>query len=68
MDQFEAADGEFIETNIFVFFYTGDRGDMAYLRVLGLLEILQDGSSSDDATLQVVHPKALQVLDIEVPQ
>ena len=39
---------------------------MGYLCVQRLLQVLQDGSSSYDATLQVVDTKALHRLDVEV--
>ena len=35
---------------------------MAYLRVLCLFEVLQDGPSGDDTVLQVFHAKALQAI------
>ena len=39
MDQFKAADGEFIQTDILIFLNAGDAGDMAYLGVLRLFKI-----------------------------
>ena len=48
VDQFEAADGELIQSYILILLDARDRCDMAYLGVLGLFEILQNGSSSDD--------------------
>lgn len=39
---------------------------MGYLCVQRLLQVLQDGTSSNDATLQVVDAKTLQRLNIEV--
>ena len=68
MDQFETTNGEFVETNIFVFLDARDRGDVAYLRVLRLFKVLQDGSSSDGAILQMIHAKTLQVLHVEMFQ
>ena len=59
MNQFEAADGELIQSHIPILLNTGNRGDMAYLCVLCLFEVLQDGPSGDDTVLQVIHAKAL---------
>ena len=39
---------------------------MCYLRVQRLFQVLQDGTGSNDATLQVVDAKALQRLHVEV--
>ena len=39
---------------------------MCYLRVQRLLQVLQDGASSDDTTLQMVYAKAFQRLHIEM--
>ena len=40
MNQLQTADGELIQSDIFIFFDTRDRGDMAYLCMLSLFEIL----------------------------
>ena len=39
---------------------------MCYLRVQRLLQVLQDGTSSNDTTLQVIHTKTFQRLYVEV--
>ena len=41
---------------------------MAYLGMLSLFKILQDGSCGDNSRLQMVHTKTLQVLNVEVSQ
>ena len=64
--QFQRTDGKLVKTHIALFLYSRDAGDMGYLRVQRLFQILQDGTSSNDTTLQVVNAKALQRLHIEV--
>ena len=68
MHQFQTADRELIQTDVSIFLDTGNRGDMAYLRVLGLFEVLQDGTCRYHTSLQMIDTKALQVLDIEMAQ
>ena len=41
---------------------------MSYLGVLGLLQVLQNGTCSDDSRLQMIHTKTLQVLHLKVIQ
>ena len=66
--QLEAAHSKLIEPDVFVFLDAGQRRDVAYLRVLRHDEVLQDGSRSDDAVLQVLHAEAFQILHLEMLQ
>ena len=66
--QFEAAHRKLIQTDVLVFLYAGQRSDVPYLGMLRHNEILQDSSRSNDAILEMFHPKSFQVLDFEVFQ
>ena len=68
MNQLQTADRELIQTYILIFLDARDAGDMAYLGVLGLFEILQDSPSGNHAIYQMIDTKAFQVLHIEVAQ
>ena len=68
IDQFQRTDGELVQAHVFILLDARDSRDMPYLCVLRLFQILQDGTCSDDAALQMVHAKALQVLYSEVLQ
>ena len=66
--QLERADGELVEAHIFLFLDAREAGDMTDLRVLGLLQVVQDGTCGNHTVVQMVHSKALQVLHAEVLQ
>ena len=68
INQFQRTDSKLIQTHILILFDARDRCDMPYLRVLCLLQILQDGPRSNHAALQMIYAKALQVLYAEVLQ
>ena len=68
LQQFQRADGEFVEAHIFLLLDTLQRGDVCYLRVLCQFQILQDGSRGYHAVLQMVDAKALHRLHTEVLQ
>ena len=61
-NQLKATHRKLIQTDIFVFLNTGQRGDMPNLCMLRHREILQDGTGSNDAVLQVLHAETFQVL------
>ena len=65
-NQFEGANGKLVQTDILLLLNTAQRGDVAYLRVQRVFQVLQNGTSGNDTTLQVVNAKALQRLYIEV--
>ena len=65
-DKLQRTHRKLIQTYVFVFFDTGNRGDMCYLRMQRLLQILQDGTSSNNTTLQVIDAKTLQRLHVEM--
>ena len=65
-DELQRADGELIEAHIAFFLDTRDTRNMCYLRVQRLFQILQDGASGNDTTLQMVDAKAFQRLHVEV--
>ena len=68
MNQFQTADSELIQSHISIFFDTRNRGDMSYLCMLSLFEVLQDRSRSNDTVLKMVHTKALEILHVEMLQ
>ena len=68
LHQLQRTDGELIQTHVFILLDTRYRCDMGYLRMLCLFQVLQDGTGSDNTALQVVHTKALQVLNMKVFQ
>ena len=68
MYQLQTADGELIQTHVLILLNTRDRSDMSYLCVLSLLELLKNGSCSDNSRLQMVDTKTLKVLNLEVVQ
>ena len=68
MNQFKAANRELIKTDIFILFNTRDRGDVPYLSMLRLFEILQDSPTGNDAILKVFHTKAFQIFYVEMLQ
>ena len=68
LNQFQRADSKLIQTHILILLDTRDRRDMSYLRVLCLLQVLQDSTSSYHTTLQMIYAKAFQVLHTEMLQ
>ena len=64
--QFQRTDGKLIQTHITLFLDARKRGDVGNLRVQRLFQILQDSTSSNDTTLQMVNAKTLQRLYVEV--
>ena len=66
--EFQRADGELIQSHVFIFFNARYLRDVAYLCVLCLFQILQNGTSSHHAAVKMIHTKALQRLHLEVLQ
>jgi len=58
MEQLQVPDGEAVKPNIMFLLDTAELADMAYLPVLGDVEILQDGPGGDDPQGKVVNAKA----------
>ena len=66
--QFQTSDSEFIQAHIAVFLNTRKRSDMADLIMLRHVQILQNGTRSDDAVLKMLHTKAFQILRFKMFQ
>ena len=66
IDKLQGAYGELVEAHVALFLDARDAGDMSYLRMQCLFQVLQDGPRSDDPTLQVVDAKSLERTDVEV--
>ena len=66
--QLKAANGEFIQTDVLIFFNTCQRSDMSDLGMLRHDKILQDSSRSDDTILEMLYTKTFQVLCFKMLQ
>ena len=66
IQQLQRAHCKLIQTYILIFLNARDRGDMSYLCMQRLLQILQNSTSSYHTILHVVDAKTLQRLHIEV--
>ena len=66
--QFKAANGELIQTDVFIFFNTCQRSDMSYLGMLRHNEILQDSSRSNNTILEMLYTKTFQILRFKMLQ
>ena len=66
--QLQAAHRKLIQTDVLIFLYTCQRGDMPYLRMLRHNEVLQDSPRSDDTVFEMLHAEPLQVLHFKVFQ
>ena len=66
LQQLQRVDGEAVEAHIAVGVDASERRDVANLRVLRHLKILQDGSSRCHAQVQMVYAEALQRCGAEV--
>ena len=64
--QLQRTNRELIEAHIALFLNTRNARNMGNLRMQRLLQVLQNGTSSNDATLQMVDAKTLQRLHVEV--
>ena len=67
-NQFETADSEAVESDVLLLFHTGNIPYMTYVGMLGLFEVVEDGSGSYKTALQVVHSETLHVLHSEMLQ
>ena len=68
VQQLQVAHGEFIQTHITLLLYPGDGCDMPRLRVLGHVQILQDGTGGHNAALQMVDAESLKVFYLKMLQ
>ena len=66
LQQLQRADGELVEAHVFFLLQTLQRGDVVDMGVLRNFEVLHDGACGNDAILQVIHTKALEVLGAEM--
>ena len=66
--QLQAAHRKLIQTDVLIFLYTCQRGDMSYLRMLRHNEVLQDSPRSDDTVFEMLHAESLQVFHFKVFQ
>ena len=64
--QFQAADGELVQSYKAVFLNAAEGGDVAQLVVLREFHILEDYARRHNSGLEVFHTEALEVLHLEV--
>jgi hypothetical protein len=65
-NQFETANGEFVEPHVAVFFDAAQCHDVAYLRMLGDVEIMKNGSRGNDAEWQMVYAESFQIFRLKM--
>ena len=66
LEQFQRADGEFVQSHILFLLDARQRCDVRDVVVLRHFQILQDDTACHDAILQMLHAEALQALHAKV--
>ena len=66
--QFEVANGEAVEPNVFVLLDARQTRNMAQIGMLREVKIMQDGARCNDPVIQALHPKPFQRFGFEMTQ
>ena len=66
LQDFQIVQREVVEPHVAVCINAFERGDVAYLRVLGIFQILQYGAGGNEAVAEIGNAEALHVLHMEV--
>ena len=67
-EQLEVARREAVEPHVILFGYPADAADMFHFAVFGKVEVMQNGSSSDDPLRQLVYAEALERVGLKMRQ
>ena len=68
VNQLKTTYRKLIETDITLLLDTGESGDVRDVRMLCLVQIIEDSARGDDAQCQVLHAEAFQVLGLKMLQ